>query len=113
MALQSGHLLINRRRITILGNTAVDVDTGLTQTGRGLDPDPDLAARVMVIPLSPIAAWFVAGVGFLQVSDPFFDTTTQTVHVTITSTFPENTEINVLFWDPHTVLAPVSAEGYV
>lgn len=108
MSKKAGNLLWNRRRVTVLDGV-IDIDTGLTQVQRGfgnMSPnEPNLASRVMVIPLPPLADW--AGVTH---TEPFLDPVTNTVKVTFNAGLTH--DINVLFWDPHSVLGPGDADPY-
>jgi hypothetical protein len=108
MSKKAGALLWNRRRLDFEGGP-VDIDTGLTQVNKSFGGmslnEPGLASRTQVVPLSPIAGW--AGVTH---GEPFFDPATGTVHVTITT--PGVTTLNVLFWDPHSILGPGDADPY-
>jgi hypothetical protein len=89
-----------------------DVDTGLTQVNQALsDPplgDGIVASRVQVIPLAPVDGWLG-----LTHGQPYLDPITNTVHVVfaIGGQRPDTT-INVLFWDPHTIIGPGEADPY-
>lgn len=112
MALQAGQLLIRRMQLA-LAPGATDVDTGLVQANLGVNPDPPVggvdgvtASRVMVDVLPPWPAW-----ANLTVSEPVLDPVTKTVHVIFTNA-GGTAHINVLFWDPHTLMGPVDADVY-
>jgi hypothetical protein len=120
----AGNLLINRMRITVPQATRpqegppipglLDVDTGLQQCLRAFpvneptdDPALGAASRVMVFPMSPIANWpsIIHG-------EPYMDATTKTVHVTFVNFNPAPETLNVLFWNPHSIVCPLSANTY-
>lgn len=127
MSNKAGNLLWNRERLTLtLANQVVD--TLLTQTSKAFDNsstgEPPLgieiappgpasgstpASRVQVIPLAPVPSWNNVTHG-----EPFVDPATNTVKVR----FFNNTSplvpvtINVLFWDPHTIVGPGQADPY-
>jgi len=123
MGRKAGALLWNRTTVTFPPNVGtVDVDTGLTQPNRsfdayspsepGLDTDVTIGSRVQVVPLSPIANW----AGKIH-GEPFFNPTTGTVHVVISiGLIPEPpfqiAPVNVLFWDPHSIVGPGDADTY-
>lgn len=104
-----------------LGAVAVDfdVDTVLQQALLGFDPgepvlsgvEPVLpalgvASRVHVVPLAPTNNW--SGVTH---KEPFVDPLTNTVHILFSNPGAEVT-INVLVWDPHTLIGPGLAHTY-
>jgi hypothetical protein len=103
MALASGALLMNRVQLPLAGGVT-DVDTGLVQPD--LAVNPNLATRVMVLPMAPTDNW-----GSITHANPTFSATTNTVHVSFTNGSGATT-INVLFWDPHTSVGPVDADSY-
>lgn len=122
MGRKAGELLWNRMRVEFPPNTgSVNVDTGLTQVAMsfaGMSPnEPPLSSglqpsRVQVIPLAPISNW--NGVSH---SEPVLDPATGTVHVTFSIGFlPEPPfqlpPLNVLFWDPHSMVGPGEADFY-
>jgi len=110
MALQSGSLLLNRRRLS-LEVGATPVDTQLRQTEHNFAPDPPLfglltvASRVMVVPLPPLTSW--TGV---RHTEPY-EGPNGNVWVDF-EVQGSPTTLNVLFWDPHTFICPVSAAPY-
>lgn len=124
MSTNAGNLLWNRRRITLSGG-ATDVDTGLTQPQQGFGSssanEPPLgiagttppadgtapASRVQVCVQAPVAGWTGITHG-----EPWFDTTTGTVHVEFHNINETPTTINVLFWDPSTLIGPGQADTY-
>jgi hypothetical protein len=65
------------------------------------------ASRVQVIPLAPTGAW-----GAVSHSEPWLNTATGTVFVTFSTTNEGTADINVLFWDPHTLVGPGQADTY-
>lgn len=114
MAVQAGQLLLNRRRLTLQPGVTT-VDTLLQQTNLNFDPDPELdgadppnavASRVMVIPMSPLPEWdtIIHDEPKLGAGD--------TVEVRFNNTDEQAHTINVLFWNPHTRVCPVSADPY-
>jgi hypothetical protein len=111
MALQAGELLIHRMQVT-LGTGDTDVDTGVTQANLGVQPDPPVGgsstvpSRIMVKVLPPIDNW-----SGITISEPVLDPGTNTVHVTFTNPGAAAV-VNVLIWDPHTLMGPVDADLY-
>jgi len=129
VGLKAGVLLWNRQRIT-LPNGFTTINTGLTQVSKAFGnmslnepplgvsiappgpPDGTLpASRVHVIPEAPLAAWAAITHG-----EPFVDPATGTVKVTFNNATagspPPSVEINVLFWDPHSMVGPGEADTY-
>lgn len=93
----------------------LDVDTGLTQVNQSF---PDMSpeepgfgtgdSRIQVVPMSPISFWTGITHG-----EPFFDPATGTIHVEFTNSGIEDvTNLNVLFWDPHSSVGPGDADTY-
>lgn len=127
MSIKAGQLLWNRMRIDVDPvEGGVDIDTGLTQLNKGFSADsvnepplgisgalPPLngslpASRVQVIPLAPLDKWF----GIVH-SEPYFNTTTGTVHVQFYNIGEGRaSDLNVLFWDPHSAIGPGEASTY-
>lgn len=120
MAIQAGHLLLNRRRLVIPGSAVnFPVNTLLQQSSLAFNPDPPLggvdpldvppgiASRVMVVPLPPIDAW--AGI---TIKEPVLDPVTNTVRVDFSNANAFAVELVVLFWDPHTGICPLNADTY-
>lgn len=107
--------MLNRRRLTLPSGDTV-VDTGLVQTNRNFDPDPGMdggfvgpfliASRVMVQPMAPTANW-----ANITHTEPTVNPATDHVEVTF-SNGGDEVDINVLFWNPHTSICPVSADSY-
>jgi hypothetical protein len=124
MSKKAGALLWNRMRVTLSASVTTDVDTGLTQPNRSfpdyspgepplgvsaaVSPPPGTlpASRVHVIPLAPTNAWAVVTHG-----EPYFNTVTGTIHVLFDIAAGAPT-INVLFWDPHSMVGPGQAVPY-
>jgi len=124
MSTNAGQLLWNRKRLTLPAGVT-DVDTGLCQASKSFEAssvgEPPLgipgiaapvngtlpASRVQVIPLAPVPFWTL-----ITHSEPWFNTTTKTVWVTFTSTAETNVMVNVLFWDPSTIIGPGQADTY-
>ena len=117
MSKNAGTLLWNRQRINIPAPPEIgvyvplDVDTGLTQPNRGLTAssatEPGLAARTQVIPMAPTVAWT-----FITHGEPYLDPATDTIHVVFSNADSNDAEVNVLFWDPHTMVGPGAADDY-
>jgi len=126
MGTKAGALLWNRRRITLTNCVNTTIDTGLTQVNKsfaGMSPnEPPLgitiappgppdgslpASRVQVIPQAPLAAWSVVTHG-----EPFVDPADGTVKVVFVVTGHTPVTINVLFWDPHSIVGPGQASTY-
>ena len=129
MSTNAGNLLWNRKRFTVSSAAPVDIDTGLRQTNQSFEassvaepnlgipglapplPGTEPPSRVQVVPLAPTANW--AGVTH---SEPWVNTATGTVFVTFTFTVEDGptaeTELNALFWDPHTLIGPGQADTY-
>jgi hypothetical protein len=123
MSTNAGNLLWNRKRFTLPGGTT-DVDTGLEQSSMSFaassvgepplgvpgaaSPTPGAlpASRVQVIPMSPLPNW-----ANITHGEPYFNTTTNTVHVSFTNG-STTIEINALFWDPSTIVGPGLASTY-
>jgi hypothetical protein len=122
MSKKAAALLWNRMRFTVLDGV-IDIDTGLTQPNRSF-PDyspgePPLGtsgvatpapgalppSRIMVIPLAPLSAWQGVTHG-----EPYYNTTTGTIHVQFSNGV--TTEVNGLFWDPHSLVGPGDADTY-
>ena len=125
MSTKAGTLLWNRKRITLApGDTTID--TGLTQLSKifaSMSPgEPPLgvttsppgppdgtlpASRVQVIPQAPLGPWNSVTHG-----EPFIDPATGTVKVTFVLDSEGSVTINVLFWDPHSMVGPGQADTY-
>jgi hypothetical protein len=126
MSNKAGTLLWNRQRITLAGNgAATDVDTGLQQPnlqfGNSSDAEPPFgaasnvsppdgtlpASRIQVIPLAPTGVWATITHG-----EPWLSIVTGTIHVRFVNTSETGETINVLFWNPHTLVGPGLADTY-
>jgi len=126
MGLKAGALLWNRQRITLTAGTN-NIDTGLTQVGRGFENmskgEPPLgtssappgpvpgtlpASRIQVIPMAPTAAWALVTHG-----EPFVNPATNTIWVSFSNGNETPVEINVLLWDPHSIVGPGEADTYI
>jgi hypothetical protein len=95
------------------------VDTGITQVNKsfaGMSPDePGFGSpsRVQVIPLAPTSSW--ANIGH---SEPTLNPATGTIEVAFFATglIPEPPyqlpPLNVLIWDPHSIVGPGEADPY-
>jgi hypothetical protein len=109
----AGNLLLNRMHLFLAPGVNI-IHTGLQQDLRAFpvgeptdDPAPNHASRIMVFPLSPIVAW--AGVTH---GEPYMDPTSKTIRVAITNPTQGTVEVNVLFWDPHSIVCPLDAMTY-
>ena len=133
MGNKAGSLLWRRMRI-LLPSGVTDVNTLLTQQGKDFQdmssgvagsqdsgeptlgvsgtaapaPGTTPVSRIIVIPMSPLALPWPT----VTHSEPYFHTTTQTVHVTFTNSSESPVTINVLFWDPHSIQGPGMAHTY-
>jgi len=124
MGLKAGALLWNRQRLTLqVGATSFDTKlTQVNQSFAGMSPnEPPLGvvaappgpadgttpgSRVQVIPQAPLSAWTNVTHG-----EPFLNSATDTVWVTFhVITAPAT--VNVLFWDPHSMIGPGNADTY-
>lgn len=127
MSAKAGNLLWNRQQVTLPAGVTV-VNTGLQQVNKSFadqspnepplgvsaaSPGPAAgttpASRVQVIPMSPLPSWADVTHG-----EPFVNTATGTVCVAFTngSSPAASVTINVLFWDPHTLIGPGDADTY-
>lgn len=122
MSKKAGTLLWRRMRAQT-HDGVIDCDTGITQVDRSfadMSPgEPPLgvtsasppapgttpASRIQVIPLAPLSAWF--GVTH---SEPYYDPATGTIHVQFSAGV--DGVVNVLFWDPHSLIGPGDADTY-
>jgi len=134
MGRRAGSLLWRRMRLFPTGgvlpnfapNDSQDIDTGITQVNRNFgdyspgEPNlgvaassapavhPQTASRVQVVPLAPTVKW--AGIVH---GEPYFNTVTGTVHVKFTNLGQYYiNDLNVLFWDPHSLVGPGQADTY-
>jgi len=125
MGLKAGALLWNRRRLTLPAGLDTNIDTGLTQPNRSFEsyspgepplgvvaaappaPGTPPASRIQVVPMSPMANWALVTHG-----EPYLDTDTNTIHVLFTNGGQTPVNINVLFWDPHSMVGPGEADTY-
>jgi hypothetical protein len=127
MSINQGQLLWNRKHIVLAagGGAANLIDTLLQEPQQAFQNssvnEPPLgvmaaappadgtppASRIMVIPLSPLPAWTTVTHG-----EPYFDTTSNTVKVQFTNSGETGITINVLFWDPSTMIGPGLAQTY-
>lgn len=125
MGLKAGTLLWNRQRISLAAGVT-QVNTGLTQVGRAFNnmspSEPPLgvttappgpadgtppASRIQVIPMSPIPAWTTITHG-----EPYVNPATNTIFVAFNNSDEAAADINVLFWDPHSLIGPGEADTY-
>lgn len=137
MGRKAGVLLWNRQHVKIEGAipgepdvpVPTDINTQLVQQNTGFDnysPDeprlgPSIAppgpgpfaggtppvSRVQVIPMAPLALWVD-----VTHSEPYVDPATGEVHVTFQKSTKGNVTLNVLFWDPHSMIGPGDADFY-
>ncbi len=114
-------LLWSRQQLTLQVGETKDVDTGINQgTLAGLPPlgvsgtaAPAAgtlpASRIQVIPMAPLSKW---SDGNIINGEPYWNTTTGTVHVEFSNTGGSSVYFNVLFWDPHSMIGPGDAAVY-
>jgi hypothetical protein len=119
MSTNAGNLLWNRIRATIPAGVnggapgVLDIDTGLRQVNQNFvansvaEPGFTDPSRVQVMPMSPISAWT-----FITHGEPTLSAVTNTIHVIFSNDNAADAEINVLFWDPHTLAGPGDADTY-
>jgi hypothetical protein len=126
MSTNAGQLLWNRQRITLAAG-ANSINTGLTQVNQGFalssvaEPNLGIAgaaapadgteppSRVMVIPLAPTDIWVTTPITH---GEPWFNTATGTVFVTINNAGLAGLVVNILFWNPATAIGPGEADVY-
>lgn len=114
--MSAGQLLLVRRQLT-LADGVTTVDTGITQVSLATDPPvggveasegvAGTASRVQVLPLAPLQAWTT---GQIEHGEPRLNAS-GTIEVDFwvaAGTGPQT--INVLFWDPHTSITPMTSE---
>jgi len=125
MGTKAGALLWNRQHLTLLAGLT-EVDTGIRQVNQGFGsmspneppmglliappgpPDGALpASRVMVIPQAPTTTWLN-----ITHSEPYVNPATGTIFVTFNNADKTPATINVLFWDPHSLVGPGDADAY-
>ncbi len=137
MGKKAGALLWNRKRIALDPGvpSSLWVNTGLMQPNTGFadyspdepvlgpamtpthavppappfDPAPfgvGEESRIQVVPLAPLPDWDL----ILAHSEPFVDAETGEVWVYFETQAP--VELNVLFWDPHSIVGPGDADFY-
>jgi hypothetical protein len=119
MSRKAGALLWNRMQITVPPAVnggppgTLDVDTGLTQVNKSFpdmspgEPNFGNPSRIQVIPLAPTLPWMNITHG-----EPTFNATTNTIHVTFSNPQPVAAQLNVLFWNPHSLVGPGDADNY-
>jgi hypothetical protein len=125
MGTKAGALLWNRQRITLAAGLT-PVDTGLSQVDKAFGnmslneppmgvtiapPGPPdgtgPASRIMVIPQAPTSAWTDITHG-----EPYLNPATGTIFVTFNNAGKTPATVNVLFWDPHSLVGPGDADTY-
>jgi hypothetical protein len=125
MGTKAGTLLWNRQRLTLAAGLT-SIDTGLAQVDKAFGSmslnEPPLgvtiappgppdgtgpASRVMVIPQAPIGTWTDITHG-----EPYVNPATNTIWVTFSNAGKTPATINVLFWDPHSLVGPGDADTY-
>lgn len=117
MGLKAGALLWNRQRIELQANSASFHDTGLHQPNKSFaDYSPNepainqyaaIGSRIQVIPMSPLPEWTTISHG-----EPFLDPDGKIMVQFFNSDLYNNHTINVLFWDPHSMVGPGDADTY-
>jgi hypothetical protein len=126
MSKNAGQLLWNRQRINLPAGTT-QVNTGLTQINRSFESEsigePPLgvtaappgpapgtlpASRVQVIPLAQTDKWANVTHG-----EPYLNPATNTIFVAFQNASEIGiTDLNVLFWLPHSMIGPGDADTY-
>ncbi len=125
MGTKAGALLWNRQRLALAAGLT-SVDTGLSQVDKAfgsMSPnEPPLgvtiappgppdgtapASRIMVIPQAPTSAWTDITHG-----EPYLNPATGTIFVTFNNAGKTPATVNVLFWDPHSLVGPGDADTY-
>lgn len=127
MSTKAGTLLWRRMKVTVPSSGVIDVNTGLIQQTKNfpdqspnepplgrtalVSPPPGAtpASRIHVIPLAPITQWL----GVFH-AEPYVSTVTNTIHLAFSDVAaqPQVHNINVMFWDPHSVVGPGHADTY-
>jgi len=98
MPMISGQRLWNRAHLTLTSGENI-IPHRLAQVNRNIDPQ--FAPSVQIIPLPPLANWVGVELG-AQPDDE---------NVVLIS--PDDREVDVLFWEPHTVVGPGDADDYM
>lgn len=125
MSMKAGALLWNRQHI-LLAPGLTSIDTGVAQVDKAFGsmspneppmgvtiappgpPDGTLpASRLQVVPLAPTPAWTNITHG-----EPFLNPATNTMWVTFSNSDKTPATVNVLFWDPHSLIGPGQANTY-
>jgi hypothetical protein len=65
-------------------------------------------SRIMVIPLPPIAPWVQVAIP----TEPFFNPNTGTVNIVLANGGLLPVQLNLLVWDPHSIVGPGQADVY-
>lgn len=117
MSEKARQLLWNRQRITLAAGATL-VNTGIRQVslafGNSSVNEPQfstvgtIGSRLQVVPLAPTANWdYITHGEPLPGPDGY-------VYVAFTNATspPTAVPINVLFWDPHTLIGPGDADPY-
>lgn len=126
MSKKAGQLLWNRQRIDLPAGTT-QINTGLCQVNKSFESEsigePPLgvtlappgppngtlpASRIQVVMLAPTDKW--AGVTH---GEPYLNPATDTIFVAFQNTNEGGiTDLNVLFWNPHSMVGPGDADTY-
>jgi hypothetical protein len=107
MPIRSGQRLWNRKHLVLEVGENI-VPHGLTQLRRNIDPQ--FAPAVQIIPLPPLDAWAGVQLGAQPDSENVMFIVPDTGGKTGK---PEQVELDVLFWEPHTVVGPGDADEYI
>jgi hypothetical protein len=121
MGKKKGALLWNRQAITLPPGDTDEHDTGLAQPNTGfgdyspnepslepsLGPAGPIGSRIQVVPLAPLGPWATV-VGH---SEPYVNDDGKIV-VDFHNSYQTEVSINVLFWDPHSMIGPGDADRY-
>jgi hypothetical protein len=101
--------------------TPVQIDTGLAQPNTGfgdyspgepgLDAVGNVGSRIQVIPMAKPSQW-----GGVEHSEPYVDPADGKIYVNFLVPLPPEfavpVTLNVLFWDPHSIVGPGDADKY-
>jgi hypothetical protein len=99
----AGQKLWNRKHITLKAGETTAVPHGLRQVRRNIDPT--FKQAVQIIPLPPLANWVGIELG-AQPDDEY-------VYLVNNAGTGNDVEVDVLFWEPHTVVGPGDADDYI
>ena len=115
MGLKAGALLWNRMQIEVEPDTfgVASIDTGLRQPNQSFAnysvDEPSLGgvpSRVMVVPMLPLTPW-----ASVEISEPYIGPNGND-YVDFDNTGDAPVTLNVMFWDPHSMIGPGDADPY-